>query len=256
MTWPALTLGTRSAEVGNWQRFLSSQGFYAKADEVFGPLTKQATIAMQARLGTSPSGTVDSRTRTLSELLGFVPFVQAKNCSRVAAPDRDVRHVVIHTMEAPEKPGTAESVARWFADEEAPAFPAPRASAHYCIDNERTIQCVREVDVAWGVPGKYTDGFYVNAATIHLEHAGFARQSAAEWLDAYSDALLRRSAKLAREICSRHGIPLVYVDAEGLRRGDLGLTGHVDLSRAFGGSHYDPGPYFPWSHYLSLVGAS
>jgi N-acetyl-anhydromuramyl-L-alanine amidase AmpD len=146
-------------------------------------------------------------------------------------------------MEAPEEPGTAEAVARWFqvTDRE--------VSAHYCIDDDSVVQCVREEDVAWGAPGANENG-------IHLEHAGFARQAAADWDDAYSLAVLERSAQLTAELCGRYRIPVVWLRAADLRRRRRGITGHHDVSRAFGRSdHTDPGRGFPVEPYLARVRA-
>ena len=48
-----------------------------------------------------------------------------------------------------------------------------------------------------------------------------------------------------------------WLDAGALKkRGARGITGHSDVSRAFGGTHWDPGPNFPIEFYLALVGAS
>jgi hypothetical protein len=52
-----------------------------------------------------------------------IPFVQARNYTRGRSNPIDV--IVVHTMESPEKPDTAESVAAWFA-----GSTAPQASAH------------------------------------------------------------------------------------------------------------------------------
>lgn len=168
------------------------------------------------------------------------PFVQAKHYTAVAA--RPITLLVLHTMEAPEKPGTARSVAAWFAGSN-----APQASAHYCIDDSDIIQCVKEHDVAWAAPGANRQG-------IHLEHAGYAKQSSLEWVDAYSEAMLHRSAQVAAEICTRNHIPVRFVPAADLLAGAGGITTHVEVSRAWRQSdHTDPGPSFPMAHYLNLV---
>ena len=80
-----------------------------------------------------------------------IPFVQARNYTRGRSNPIDV--IVIHTMESPEKPDTAESVAAWFA-----AATAPQASAHYCIDANSIVECVRDTDVAWHAPGANHNG--------------------------------------------------------------------------------------------------
>jgi N-acetyl-anhydromuramyl-L-alanine amidase AmpD len=173
--------------------------------------------------------------------LGDIPFVQARNYTRVTGR-RKIDLVVIHTMEAPEKPSTAESIAAWFA-----GASAPQASPHYNIDNDSIVQSVAENDVAWAAPGANHNG-------IQLEHAGYARQTAGGWADAYSQQMLRLSASLTADICQRHGIPPNYVNVVGLQRGLKGVTTHANVSAAFKRSdHTDPGENFPMAAYLAWV---
>lgn len=169
-------------------------------------------------------------------------FIQARHY-RIGRRDR-IRLVVLHDMEAAESVRTAENVAAWFAGPH-----APQASAHYCVDSDSIVQCVREEDEAWHAPP-------VNPCSIGIEHAGYARQTEAEWRDAYSTAMMLASARLVADICARHGIPVVYVDEEGLRRGESGITTHASVSRAFRKStHTDPGKGFPLAWYLEQVQA-
>lgn len=153
---------------------------------------------------------------------------------------RRISLIILHSMEAPEKGTTAESVARYFATT------TRRASAHYNVDNNSIVQSVRDQDVAWGAAGANRNG-------LHIEHAGYARQSAAEWADAYSAAMLRLSAALVAEKCADYGIPVRLLAATDLKAGKAGITTHQRCSEAFGGTHWDPGPHFPLDRYLSLV---
>jgi N-acetyl-anhydromuramyl-L-alanine amidase AmpD len=168
------------------------------------------------------------------------PFVQAKHYRR--GGNTPVSRLVIHDMEAPEKATTAESVAAYFAKG------TVVSSCHYCIDSDSIIQCVREEDVAFHAPP--------NTGSIGLEHAGYARQTAEEWIDAYSMAMLRLSAGLAADICRRHNLPLVWLSPADLLAGHRGITSHANVSKAWRRStHTDPGPNFPVDFYLSLIGA-
>ena len=66
--------------------------------------------------------------------------------------------------------------------------------------------------------------------------------------------MLRRSARLVAKLCKDHGIPVQYVDAEGLKRGDRGITTHHAVTLAFRKSdHTDPGEHFPLDWFLGLV---
>lgn len=168
-------------------------------------------------------------------------LVDAANWSRSVGPQIK-RVIVLHSMEAPEKGDTAENVARYFAQ------PATRASAHFCIDNDSIVQCVPAERVAWHAPG-------ANAFGIGLEHAGYARQSAAEWRDSYTAAMLDLSARLCAELVHHFAIPVAFIDAAGLRAHVSGITTHLEVTRAWPdkGTHTDPGPHFPLDEYLLNV---
>jgi N-acetyl-anhydromuramyl-L-alanine amidase AmpD len=167
-------------------------------------------------------------------------FVQARNYTRGRSNAIDL--LVVHTMESPEKPDTAESVAHWFA-----GSTAPQASAHYCIDDNSVVQCVRDEDVSWAAPGANHNG-------LHFEHAGRAAQTKHDWSDEYSKKMLDLSAQLVAEKCAEHHIPVVWLRAADLRAGKRGITGHVEVSDAFKRSdHRDPGTQFPVEAYLELV---
>jgi N-acetyl-anhydromuramyl-L-alanine amidase AmpD len=167
-------------------------------------------------------------------------FIQARNYTRGRSVPIDV--LVIHTMEAPEKPTTAENVAKWFA-----GSTAPQASAHYCIDNNSIVQSVHDKDVAWHAPGANSNG-------LGFEHAGRAAQGAADWSDDYSDSMLRLSAELVAQKCTEYAIPAVWLREADLRAGRRGITGHAQVSRAFKRSdHSDPGTSFPIERFLGYV---
>lgn len=169
------------------------------------------------------------------------PFVESPHVTRTGG--RRIDLIVVHTMETDEKGDTAESCASWFRN------PAAKCSAHYCVDANSIVQCVRDEDVAWHAPGANHDG-------IGIEHAGRARQTRREWNDAYSRAMLERSAGLVAELCRRHELPVAWLYAADLRAGKRGITTHKAVSDAFRRSdHWDPGPGFPVERYLALVRA-
>lgn len=167
-------------------------------------------------------------------------FVQARNYTRGRTSSIDV--LVIHTMENKENPDSAENIANWFAGSS-----APEASAHYCIDANSVIRCVRDEDVAWHAPGANHDG-------IGFEHAGTARQTGRDWEDEFSRAMLARSANLVAEKCAQYKIPPVWLYPADLQAGRRGITSHNNVSKAFGRStHWDPGEGFNVQRYLRLV---
>ena len=99
--------------------------------------------------------------------------------------------LVIHTMESPEKPDTAESVANWFS-----GSTAPQASAHYCIDGNSIVQCVHDDDVAW------------HAATLWPGSSrGLEATRVADIVDLRSDTVTRPSRQMRRRANSALGTP-------------------------------------------------
>ena len=170
------------------------------------------------------------------------PFVESPNVTRRTGRPIDV--VVIHTMEIAERSDAAEICARWFASK------ASEVSAHYCVDSGTVVQCVREKDVGWHARGG-------NTASIGVELAGFARQTEGEWEDDYSRAVLERAAALVADICRRRRIPVRWIVADDLLAKRRGITGHVEVSRAYELSdHWDPGPGFPVEPFVDAVRAA
>lgn len=254
-TPPMLMVGD---DVRVWQGLV-----HAKADGVFGPKTMALTKTWQGAHGLVQDGIVGPRSFAAAarDLTGFVTppgtvatiprmdniaFVPAVHYTKGAR--KTVRLGVIHTMEAAEKPSTAEAVAGWFGGK---AGKPPQASSHVCIDNDSIVECVKFSDVAWAAPGANHDGY-------QAEHAGFARQSAEDWADEYSMAMLALSARfMKRKLVTDPAIllPIQFVDVEGVAGGvKRGFTGHAQISKAFGQStHTDPGSSFPWDAYLAMV---
>jgi N-acetyl-anhydromuramyl-L-alanine amidase AmpD len=166
-------------------------------------------------------------------------FVESPNFT--SASGRAIDVVVVHTMEIRERKDAAEICARWFAT------PVSNVSAHYCVDSDTVIQCVREKDIAWHARGG-------NATSIGVELAGFARQTTDDWEDAYSTAVLRRAATVVADVCRRNRVPVRWLAAADLRARRRGITGHAEVSRAYEKSdHWDPGPGFPVEQFLALV---
>lgn len=176
-----------------------------------------------------------------------IKFVQARNFTKGRKDPKTgkpcgIDLLVIHDMESAESTKTAENVAAWFAGPN-----APRASAHYNVDSDSIVQSVRDEDTAWHAPGANHNG-------IGIEHAGYAKQTAAEWADEFSAAMLERSSTLMASLCDKHGVPVVFVSAAGLLRGERGITTHAEVSKAFKKStHVDPGKNFPLTSFIEAI---
>jgi hypothetical protein len=94
-------------------------------------------------------------------------------------------------------------------------------------------------DVAW-----HAGNWYVNSKAIGVEHEGFAAHGT--W---YTEAMYRASAKLVRYLANEYRIPLDRAH----------IIGHDNVPgttpATIAGMHWDPGPYWDWSHYFDLLGA-
>ncbi len=239
-----LDLGSSGDAVARWQAFLRIKGFdCGPIDGEYGPKTRVATEAFAfARSGRRGACLDDQLLHDAipEGFIGDVPVVRTRHFT--PAKRAAMRWIVIHSMEMPEKGGTAEACARYFSTT------AREASAHYCIDATSIVQCVDETAIAWHAPG-------ANRFGLGMEHAGFARQTTEEWADSYSMAMLDRSTRLAALVCARWSIPPVFVDARGLARGERGITTHAEVTDAFsaGRGHWDPGPGFPRDWYVARV---
>jgi N-acetyl-anhydromuramyl-L-alanine amidase AmpD len=100
-------------------------------------------------------------------------------------------------------------------------------------------QHVKAKDVAW-----HAGNWYVNAKAIGLEHEGFAAQGT--W---FTEAMYRSSAKLVGYLAAKYRIPL---DRQHILGHD-NVPGTIPTTVA--GMHWDPGPYWDWSHYFDLLKA-
>ena len=167
--------------------------------------------------------------------------------SKILSPNKYDGHlgsivfIGIHTMEAPEAGTTAESVARYLAN------PAVQASAHWCVDNNSRVRGVYDRNSAWAMPP-------VNGRSLNIELAGYARQTAKEWNDEYSQALLRNAAVCAARWCYKYDIPARHLTSSQIHEMNKGIVGHADVNAVFHASdHWDPGPNFPWSNFLVMV---
>lgn len=141
-----------------------------------------------------------------------------------------VRYVVVHDMEG------------YFGPSVDLVQDPSWASWQYSLraSDGHVAQHVPARDVAW-----HAGNWYVNATSVGLEHEGFLR-APGTW---YTEAMYRASARLVTYLAERHGIPLDRHH----------VIGHDNVPGvgpdAVPGMHTDPGPYWDWAHYFSLLGA-
>jgi hypothetical protein len=142
--------------------------------------------------------------------------------------------IVLHDEEA----STAKAAAVWFENR------LSNGSAHLCVDDVACYRTLSNEAVPWAAPGANMEGF-------HIEQAGFARWSAVIWKKHLRT--LQRAAYKAAYHCHLFGIPPRFVSAHGLTLGLRGITTHAECTKAFGGTHTDPGLFWPRPLFMALV---
>jgi N-acetyl-anhydromuramyl-L-alanine amidase AmpD len=249
-----LRYGMNGDDVKEWQVILLNSGYDLSPNNKSGKFddaTHNATVAWQKAHGLNGDGVVGPKTldKVGSESIESnvsknldIKFIQATNY-RIASRS-DIRWIVLHSMEAGEASTTAENVSKWFASGKG----APMASAHYCIDDDSIVQCVKDEHVAFHA------GTTGNKYGIGIELAGYARQTKEQWLDNFSYKMLKQAAQLTANLCKKFNIPAEFKDRKGLKNNEKGITTHNEITFAFREStHIDPGPNFPMDLYISWV---
>ncbi len=149
----------------------------------------------------------------------------APECNYTPIP-YDKNAIVIHMLE-----GTVAGALAQFKQ------CTTQASVHYIVAQSGTIwQMVREPHVAWHV------GCDENR-TIGIAHEGYSTSPS------HPEALYRSSARLAKDICQRRGIPRRVITHSG-----AGIIGHDGLNACCCfGPETDPGPGWDWDGYLNRI---
>ncbi len=173
----------------------------------------------------------------------FVPAAYAQNstdkadygnydqANRPADGDK-IQYIVIHDTES-----SYSSAVSSFQN------PAKYSTSHYIVRSSDGLvtQLVQDKNVAW-----HAGNYNINMHAIGIEHEGVAI-SGASW---YTESLYESSASLVRYLSAKYGIPL---DREH-------IIGHDDVPAPqvaqLKDMHWDPGPYWNWSHYMDLLGAT
>jgi N-acetyl-anhydromuramyl-L-alanine amidase AmpD len=143
----------------------------------------------------------------------------------------DVRYITIHDNEE-SNDGTL-----WLFHD-----PSYQASANYEVRSEdgHVTQMMPTKDIAWD---SANESFYQHS--VGIEQEGYAIDGAT-W---YSEAMYHSTASLVRYLAAKYNIPL---DRQH-------ILGHDNIPGSSNGriatQHWDPGPYWNWSHFMDLVGA-
>ncbi|CAL9663305.1 hypothetical protein SUDANB105_07113 [Streptomyces sp. enrichment culture] len=142
---------------------------------------------------------------------------------------QDIDYIVVHDTE-----GRWEGVLEMVQD---PTY----VSWHYSLRSTdgHIAQHVKAKDVAW-----HAGNWFVNAKSIGLEHEGFLASPDA-W---YTEAMYRSSARLVKYLAKKYDVPL---DRQHILGHD---TVPGPTTSTVPGMHTDPGPYWDWQHYFTLLG--
>ncbi|MEU0816722.1 N-acetylmuramoyl-L-alanine amidase [Streptomyces mirabilis] len=142
---------------------------------------------------------------------------------------QSIKYIVIHDTE-----GTWDGVLKLVQD---PTY----VSWNYTLRSTdgHIAQHVKAKDVAW-----HAGNWYINAKSIGLEHEGFLASPDA-W---YTEEMYRASARLVTYLAEKYRVPL---DRQH-------ILGHDNVpgptTSTIPGMHTDPGPYWDWQHYFTLLG--
>lgn len=117
--------------------------------------------------------------------------------------------------------------------------PNKAGSSHVAIDDVDTIELVSYNRAAWTLRSG-------NDISDNAELCAFAGWDRAEWLR--HPRMLARASQWAYDRCQARGLPFRKLTPEQLAAGMRGgVIGHVDWTKGMkDGSHWDPGPNFPW----------
>lgn len=142
--------------------------------------------------------------------------------------------IVLHSAEG----STADGIAGTFLAND-------DRSSHLGIGEDGVYQFLPFDVVACGARG-------VNDRAIHIELAGYASWTRSQWLA--RQKTLDCAAFWIRYLSDRYDIPVTFVDAQGLKNEESGITTHIAVNDAFHiGNHWDPGPNFPMDVLLVKV---
>jgi N-acetyl-anhydromuramyl-L-alanine amidase AmpD len=145
--------------------------------------------------------------------------------------DMQIRYITLHDNEE-----TADGTEWLFHD------PTYLASAHYEVNSGtgHVTQLMPVEDVAWD---SANPSFYQHS--VGIEQEGYAIEGAT-W---YSEAMYRSTATLVKYLATKYHIPL---DRQHILGHD-NIPG--DYEAGIASQHWDPGPYWDWSHFMALLGA-
>jgi N-acetyl-anhydromuramyl-L-alanine amidase AmpD len=186
--------------------------------------SRRGQVALAATLAAAVAAASVASGATFSVLVKHTPNKTKSNRTRAT-----IDAIVIHDTEG-----------RFIGSIRVLQRAATRGSAHFVVSRRgQIVQLVPVPDVAW-----HAGNAWWNLHSIGIEHEGWAGRKA------YTETEYRASAQLAAYLAHRWSIPIDRTH----------IIGHAEVPDPnnpgrFGGfsHHTDPGPYWNWPHYMSLV---
>jgi hypothetical protein len=224
-------------DLNGWQEAVAGYGgteLYAV--EVYGTLKRGATMTISTgeRLELAPQQGVEVPQTYAARAAGadypgaaWAPAYSGNYTNASRGPAR-INKIVIHVAQ-----GSYSGTINWFRDSRA------NSSAHYVVSTRGAVtQCVRNEDIAW-----HAGWWDTNKESIGIEHAGYVSNPRS-----FTTSMYRSSARLSAYLCRRLSIPVDHQHIIGHHQvpGCPGAGGGVSC-------HTDPGRYWDWQRYLSLV---
>lgn len=152
-----------------------------------------------------------------------------------------IRYIVLHDTEG----ATAQGAAEYFTTQ------ASGGSANLVVDDNTCYRVLDDLMIPWAAPPLNTSGF-------HIEQAGFAAWTRAEWLT-HRETIDRAAYKAALR-CERFKIPARLLTVPLLQHDFAqhqpagGVVTHATISAAFHQStHTDPGPQYPLDVFMQQL---
>lgn len=157
--------------------------------------------------------------------LDNIPFLPSDNYTKGREGEK-VDRVIIHDTE-----GSYQASLDWLRR------PNGNSSTSYMIseDGSQVAQLVKDEDGAW-----HCGNYGWNMRSIGIEMAGYADQRNGP----YSDGLYRTTARLTAKMCKKFGIVPGFL---------VTIFGHQHVPDQLPPAHHDPGPYFDWNKFMSMV---
>lgn len=144
--------------------------------------------------------------------------------------------LVLHATEG----GTSRSIAAYFRLE------SSGGSTQMTVDDNACYRSLRDNEIPWGAPGANYHG-------LHIEQCGYAKWLATMWSNTHRKTLLRAAYKTAYH-ARKYEIAVRFLTADKLKTGERnGITTHAECTKAFGGTHTDPGTGWPRLLFMTMV---